>query len=112
MATGKNQEKEANRKALFLTALKTAGIETDQEEYHFHDTRKWRFDFAWVSAKLAVELDGGTWGKYGGRHNGDADREKLNEAACLGWRLLRFSGAQIEKDPVKCAEYVKRALDK
>ncbi len=59
-----------------------------EREYLFHDERRWRFDFAWPSIKLAVEIDGR------GRHQTVAgvrgDCEKHNEAIRLGWRVLRF----------------------
>jgi very-short-patch-repair endonuclease len=57
-------------------------------EHQFHPTRKWRFDFAFPSKRLAIEIDGR------GRHQTVAgvrmDCEKQNEAARLGWRVLRF----------------------
>lgn len=60
-------------------------------EYRFHDTRKWRFDYAIPSKKIAVEIEGGAW--INGRHNRAkgfiADMEKYNTAAAMGWRLLR-----------------------
>lgn len=72
--------------------------------------RKWRFDFAWPAAALAVEVDGGQWKAGGGRHNTDADRDKLNRAAVLGWRIVRFSPQQIERDPLGCVELIRRCL--
>lgn len=66
-------------------------------EHRFHPTRKWRFDFAIPSARLAIEIDGGVW--TSGRHSRGAgqiaDMEKLNAAAILGWRVLRFTPQQI-----------------
>jgi len=56
-------------------------------EYQFHPTRRWRFDFAFPSQKLAVEVDGKYHRTYGGQRN---DCEKLNQATLLGWRVLRF----------------------
>lgn len=66
--------------------------------------RRWRFDFAWPSSMVAVELEGGTWS--GGRHvrgsGFEKDCEKYNEAILRGWRVGRFtakmvkSGAAIE----------------
>lgn len=61
-------------------------------EFRFHPTRKWRADFAIPSAKLLIEIDGGAWS--GGRHTRGAgfiaDQSKLNAAACLGYRVLRY----------------------
>ena len=71
-------------------------------EYKFFKTRKWRFDFAIPSLMIAVECDGGTRLKGGGRHNSDSDREKLNAAAVDGWRVLRFSSYQINTNPDYC----------
>ena len=70
----------------------------------------WRFDFAWPDSKLAVEIDGGQWMAGGGRHNTDGDRLKLNTAATLGWRVLRFSVKTMGDDPVGCLKKVEEAL--
>ena len=57
-------------------------------EYRFHPTRKWRFDFASPSLKVAVEIEGR------GRHQSIAgfrgDCEKYNAATTMGWRVYRF----------------------
>jgi hypothetical protein len=67
-------------------------------EFRFSPVRRWRFDAAWSLApirpiKLALEIDGGIFLAGGGRHNRGAgyraDQEKLNEAAVLGWSILR-----------------------
>lgn len=61
--------------------------------------KDWRFDFAWPARLLAVEIEG--MGKRGkpGRHQRIAgfeeDIEKYNEAAVLGWTLLRFTGRMV-----------------
>lgn len=74
-----------------------------EREYRFHPTRKWRFDFAFVEAKLAIECEGGIW--QGGRHTRGAgfekDCEKMNAAAVLGWRVLRFTPGLLKRDPVR-----------
>ena len=63
------------------------------KEHMFHYTRKWRFDYAIPDLKVAIEIDGGVW-EYG-RHNRAQgyinDMEKLNNAAALGWLVLRFT---------------------
>jgi hypothetical protein len=62
-----------------------------EAEYRFFPERKWRFDFAWPWAKVALEVEGGVW--TGGRHTRGSgfvrDIEKYNRAAVLGWRVVR-----------------------
>ena len=72
--------------------------------------RRFRFDYAFLPQLVAVEIDGGQWAQHGGRHNTDADREKLNLAAALGWRVLRFSGAML-KDPEAVCKMARLALE-
>lgn len=62
-------------------------------EYRFHPVRKWRFDFAFPSVRLAIEVDGR--GHFRGNHI--TDYEKQNEAVRLGWRVLRFPAGQKKK---------------
>ena len=67
------------------------GLPMPVTEHRFHPSRKWRFDYAWPDAKVALEVEGGVW--TGGRHTSSAgflkDIEKYNAAARLGWRVLR-----------------------
>lgn len=73
------------------------GLPAPEREYRFHPSRRWRFDFAWPSARLAVEIEGGSW--LYGRHNRPtgfaADCEKYNQAIMAGWRVLRFTPAMV-----------------
>ena len=80
-------------------------------ELLFHATRGWRFDFAWPDQRVAVEMDGGRWRPGGGRHSSDSDREKMNAAAALGWRVLHFSPRQLLQNPADCIAVVVRALE-
>ncbi len=70
----------------------------------------WRFDFAWPEKKIAVEIDGGQWMFGGGRHNTDEDRLKLNTAALMGWRVIRFSVKTMQDDPVGCIKKIELIL--
>ena len=74
----------------------------------------WRFDFAWVSQKVAVELEGGIWtdGAHvrGGHY--ESDCKKYNAAQMFGWVVLRFTGGMLERDPIGCVEMVQTALQK
>lgn len=74
-------------------------------EFHFHPTRRWRFDLVVCTSGtptstpfLAVEIDGG--GFVQGRHSRgtgiEKDCEKYAEAMILGWRILRVTPKQIK----------------
>lgn len=62
-------------------------------EYRFHPVRKWRFDMAWPTEMVAVEIEGR------GRHQtlmGERrDMEKYRAATLLGWRVLRYQASDI-----------------
>jgi len=80
-----------------------------EREYRFDPVRKWRFDFALLEERIAIEVEGGTW--QGGRHTRgtgfEADCEKYNSAVLQGWRLLRFTPKMIEEGtPMKVLEEI------
>jgi very-short-patch-repair endonuclease len=96
------EQAKAKREHLELTfkaQLRAVGLRNGWVcEYEFHPDRKWRFDFAWVDRKLAIEVEGGT--TYGNsRHSKgvgfDNDAEKYNTASAMGWTLFRFSSTMI-----------------
>ena len=68
-------------------------------EYKFHATRKWRLDFAWVPQRLAVEIEGITYG--GGRHQRVEgfvkDAEKYEAAMMMGWLVYRVPGRWVAR---------------
>ena len=91
---------------LLAFQIRAHRLEVPQREFVFHPSRKWRFDFAWHRARVAVEVEGlvvtRVNGKLqvSGRHASIAgmreDMEKYNEAALLGWRVLRFEQSTIK----------------
>ena len=93
----KAKEKREKLERKYLEGLDQAGLPIGVEQHKFHPTRKWMFDRAWPDRMLAVEIDGGTWS--GGRHTRgsgyEKDCEKLNEAALLGWTVLRFTSNMV-----------------
>ncbi len=93
---------------ILLFALREVCIPEPVLEYRFDAVRKWRFDIAWPSARLALEIDGGN--RIGGRHTQQGDYDKLNAAAVQGWRVLRFTGEYVDKNPLDVAFIVKEAL--
>lgn len=80
------------------------------QEYRFATPRKFRFDWAWPRHLIAVEVDGGNWAPGGGKHGSDRDREKLNIAASLGWRVFRVSPTALRRDPATFIDLVVTAL--
>lgn len=76
---------------LFQKVCKAVKLGVPVAEYRFAPPRKWRFDFAFVEQKIAIEVEGGVW--TGGRHTRGSgflkDMEKYNAAAVLGWRVFR-----------------------
>jgi len=71
--------------------FRSQGVPPYVTEHTFHTIRKWRFDFAWLDFRVALEVDGGIW--IGGGHNRGGgfakDIEKFNCAHLLGWHILR-----------------------
>jgi hypothetical protein len=93
-----------------LASESSSVVLTFVEEHRFHPTRKWRFDFAWPIAKVALEVEGGAFTR--GRHVRPsgfiADCEKYSEAALLGWTVLRVVPRKDWVEPT--VALVKRAL--
>jgi very-short-patch-repair endonuclease len=68
-------------------------------EYQFDEKRQFRFDFAIVSLKIAVEFEGGVHTQNSGHNNArhyTKDTEKYNLAARLGWTVLRFTALNYQ----------------
>lgn len=76
-------------------------------EFRFHPTRRWRFDWANVEAKVAVEYDGLTGATAFNRKGDESsvghvsvsgvmrDAAKINEAQLLGWICIRVNAKTI-----------------
>lgn len=86
------------RTALFRALCRRERLPAPTTEYEFHHERKWRFDFAWPAHRVALEVEGGIWTE--GRHTRGSgflkDMEKYNEAARLGWRVMRCTPATLD----------------
>lgn len=100
---------------LFTFQLKAAGIEQPERQHRFaaQHGREWRWDFAWPSKMIAVEIQGGIWKRGGGAHSHPTDilrnMLKYNAAAALGWRLLQFSTDQVKSGDA--LQYTERVLE-
>ena len=75
---------------LFPKLCVAQGLPAPVAEFTFHETRKWRFDWAWPEQRIALECNGGIWVQ--GRHSRGSgllkEHEKMNAAAVLGWKIL------------------------
>ena len=75
-----------------------------ETQYKAIPGREYRFDFAFVNARLLVEVNGGLWTKDSeGRAKGHAhptaiirDYEKTNLATLWHWQVLTFAPEHIE----------------
>ena len=65
-------------------------------------------DAVWPAQRLAVELDG--WDGHATRQAFQQDRERANDLTEAGWRLLRFTWADVTQRPQDVAARVARAL--
>jgi very-short-patch-repair endonuclease len=73
-------------------------------EHRFHPVRKWRFDYAWPAAFVAMEIDGAIFGGASGHNTGMGiarDAEKANAAVELGWRLIRLTAKSDLADEIR-----------
>jgi DNA-binding CsgD family transcriptional regulator len=111
-----------------------------EKDYRFDLTRRWRFDRAWPTFKVAVELEGGAFGNRVVCHRCGAvvraatrdgrlgqevrsagwhghygrfvsDREKYNAAEVQGWLVLRFVNEDVMTQPYSMLESIRQALE-
>lgn len=80
-------------------------------EYQFHPSRRWRFDWAFPVARVAVEFEGGVF--IGGGHTRGViysqNCEKYNTDAMMGWRVLRYTAPMVRAGEHE--EQIREALD-
>lgn len=83
-----------------------------EREYEFHPKRKWPFDFAWLTKRVAVEIEGGAF--IQGRHTRGVgfteDLVKYNQAVVHGWKVLRYTPQQLRADPQGCVNEILSVL--
>jgi hypothetical protein len=97
-AMNKAKAKEQARKLAELVEVNLIDLPGYTKEHIFHPTRKWRFDYAWLDLKVALEIHGGVF--TNGRHtrgNGfSEDKVKMNSAQLLGWIVIEATTAQVK----------------
>jgi very-short-patch-repair endonuclease len=94
----KKQSQASKVEDSLFAEMKLFGLPLPVRQHIFHPTRRWRFDFAWIDRKIAVEIQGGIFMKGGGAHNRGAfmelDYDKINAAQVLGWKVFQFGPSQ------------------
>ena len=87
------------------------GLPSPVPEHRFHVKRLWRFDYAWLEWKVALEVEGLQRPGKKSRHTTNSgyigDMEKYNEAALDGWLVIRVVPSQLYSVGV---ELLERAL--
>lgn len=93
------REQRDSLKREFLTQWRRLGGPDLEEEYKFHPTREWRFDFR--RGVVAIELEGGTFsnGAHVRGKGYSKDCQKYNQAQLLGFRVFRFTTDMLTNDP-------------
>src|SRR5690606_31886595 len=94
-------DSESVAERLFARLLREAGIVRWVQQAPFG---RWRLDFAWPEARVAVEIHGWAFHYMHDRFN--ADQAKGNALEAEGWRLLTFPWHQLTGDPLECVRVV------
>ena len=90
---------------MLATQLTKAGIPFERE-YKFHPVRRWKADFmvtkSFKAARnfwILIDVDGATFSRSKTGHNSGVgirkSFEKFNEAAIVGYKVLRFDGPMV-----------------
>lgn len=84
---------------IVIAFMTSHGLPAPIPEFTFHETRKWRFDFAWPLQRIALEVDGGIF-VYGGHNRGAQIKktwEKENTAQSMGWNIFKCEPKTLMK---------------
>jgi hypothetical protein len=90
--------------------LDTRGLPKPEREYRvtLPNGIRIHIDFAYPAAHLAVETDGYAW--HSSRQAFERDRERDALLQSMGWRVLRFTWAQIKWRPDYVASTIRTHL--
>ena len=109
---GDQEERNAQR---FLALCRAWDLPEPTREYRCIPKRRFRFDFAWLTAHVAVEISGGIWSPDMAHGRGwgiQRDYTKSNLAQVEGWIVLQMSTTELRDAPGPFMDVVKRALGK
>lgn len=82
------------------------------KHFRFVPIRRLEFDRAWPEARVAVEIQGGTWnrGKHGRGKGISEDAKKACLAAAYGWRLFPLTSDMLRDDPMLYLHWILTAI--
>jgi very-short-patch-repair endonuclease len=106
---GREAARESELEDLFAALMRRAGL-APIPQYRINHAGRFikRPDFAFVEAKIAIELDGKSW--HGDSVAFEQDRETDVVLGNLGWRVLRFTWTQLRDRPEWVVTQVRTAL--
>jgi very-short-patch-repair endonuclease len=91
-------------------ALKEAGFQPERQFFVREGRGGYFLDLAIISpgVRVDIECDGERY--HQGRTKAAQDRERDNRLVAKGWRIVRFSGREINKNPDECVRLVAQVL--
>lgn len=93
---------------LFHRLLRGAGLTGWRANYPVRCfERRYFIDVAFPGAKLAIEIDGRI---HSGPDLFESDRERQADLVAAGWRVIRFTWAQLQHRPEWVMDRIRRAL--
>jgi hypothetical protein len=90
---------------------RATGLPEPVTEHYFAKPRMWRFDLAWPSMMLALEIQGGEWHKGGAHGFGKGlqdDCERQCEAVIRGWWVMTVTHSQVKNGQAHA--WIERAI--
>ena len=98
--------------ATLAMQIRALELPEPMREYRLPElTEQYRFDFAWPSQRLLVEVNGATWIANSGHTSGkgiERDTEKSCLAVLAGYRVLVVTRMQVKDG--RAVQWIERAL--
>lgn len=90
--------------------LKRNGLDTERQLLVRERRKGYMLDLALFcrDGNIDIECDGEAW--HTGPDKAGLDRDRDNTLTSAGWRILRFSGREILKDPALCLNTIRRTV--
>ena len=93
----------SDREREFIINWANLGGPRLEAQFQFHPTRRWKFDWAHLESRVAIEIQGGTW-LHKSRHVSGTgywgDRIKMNAALRLDWKVFELTSQDISDERV------------